>query len=119
MTSEKFLAPTPPAERQKCVSRERKLGSENAFQIFIADNVSIPNMTLEKFLPQPPSRQPKMCISKTEARIGKRISNVDSWWRQHSKYDIRKISRPIPPGQVPKKRVSQERDLGSENGLQI
>ncbi len=47
MTSEKFLAPTPSAENQKSVSREREHGSENGFQMFIADNVSIPNMTSE------------------------------------------------------------------------
>ena len=33
MTSQKFLVPTPPAESQKCVYRERKLGLENVFQI--------------------------------------------------------------------------------------
>ena len=33
MTSQKFLVPTPPAESQKCVYRERKLGLENGFQI--------------------------------------------------------------------------------------
>ncbi len=76
MTSDKFLAPTPPVKSQKCVSRERKLGSENGFQMWIADDVNIPNMTLEKFLAQ------------------------------------------SPPAKF-QKRVSRERDLGSENGLQI
>ena len=32
MTSEKFLAPTPPAESQKCVSRERKLDRKTDFK---------------------------------------------------------------------------------------
>ena len=41
MTSEKFLAPTPPAESEKTASRERELGSENGFQIWIADDVTI------------------------------------------------------------------------------
>ena len=47
MTSEKFLAPTPPVKSQKCVSRERKLGSENGFQMWIADDVTILKMTSE------------------------------------------------------------------------
>ena len=53
MTSEKFLAPTPPGREPKS---ERKLGSENGFQIWIADDVSIPKMTSQKFLdPTPPA----------------------------------------------------------------
>ena len=59
MTSEKFLAPTPPAESKKDVPRKRKLGSENGFQIWIADDVTIPNMTSEKFLAQPPRPRAK------------------------------------------------------------
>ena len=35
------------AQSQKCVSWERKFGSENSFQIWIADDVSIPNITSE------------------------------------------------------------------------
>ncbi len=70
MMSEKFLAPTPPAETQKRVSRERKLASENGFQMWIADDVSIPNMTLEKFLAQSPlAKCQKTCISGTRSRI--------------------------------------------------
>ncbi len=59
ITSEKFLAPTPPTESQKCVYRERKLGSENGFQIWIADDLSIPKMTSEKFLAPTPRPRPK------------------------------------------------------------
>ena len=76
MTSEKFFALTPPpAESQKCVSRERKLGSEHGFQIWIADDVIIQKMTSEKFLAStPPGREQKMFISGMEARIGQRFS---------------------------------------------
>ncbi len=78
-TLEKFIAPTPPVESQKCVSRERKLESENGFEIWIADEVGIPNVTSENFLaPTPPGRELKMCISAKPARIGKRISDLDS-----------------------------------------
>ena len=57
MTSEKFLAPTPPVESQKCVSRERKLESENGFQIWIADDVTILKMMSEKLLAPTPSAE--------------------------------------------------------------
>ncbi len=69
MTSEKFLAPNPPAESQKCVSREREIKLENGFQIWIADDVTIPKMTSEKFLaPTPPAGSQK-CVSR-ERKLG-------------------------------------------------
>ena len=77
MTSEIFLAPTPPAESKKCVSRERELGSENGLQIWIADDVS-KNDVGKISCPNPLLREPKMCISTTPARIGKRITDLDS-----------------------------------------
>ena len=80
----------------------------SAFQIWRQKN----------FSPHLPGREPKMCISGTEARIGKRISNLDRWWRQHSKFDVRTISHPNPPAES-QKCVSRERKLRSENGFQI
>ncbi len=59
----KISRPTPPTESQKYVYRERKLGSENGFQIWIADDVSIPKITSEKFLaPTPPTRAKNVYI---------------------------------------------------------
>ena len=69
MTSEKFLAPTPPAESQKTASRERELGSENGFQIWIADDVTISKMTSEKFLAPTPQVKSQKCVSR-ERKLG-------------------------------------------------
>ena len=41
-----------------CISGT-EAGSENGFQMWIADDVSIPKMTLEKFLAQPPRPRAK------------------------------------------------------------
>ncbi len=55
----KISRPNPPDREPKMCISERKLGSENGFQICIADDVSIPKMTSEKFLAQPPRPRAK------------------------------------------------------------
>ena len=103
MTSEKFLAPTPPAESQKTASRERELGSENGFQIWIADDVTISKMTSEKFLAPTPQVKSQKCVSR-ERKLGS--ENGFQMWIADDvsipNMTSEKFLAPIPPGQVPK-----------------
>ncbi len=73
----KISRSNPPAESLKSVSRERELGSENGLQIWIANDVSIAKITLEKFLVPTPPVESQKCVSrerkldrKTDSKCG-------------------------------------------------